>query len=421
MLSLPILSHSLRPEDYAAGPIPTLSDYTDLWAAWDTVTQRMILREELLSQPIKLRNALVFYLGHIPTFLDIHLTRATNGTPTEPSYYPQIFERGIDPDVDNPEHCHAHSDIPDAWPPVEEILDFQSRVRNRVRVIYNANILERDRKLGRALWLAFESDKTIPPPGVRPDFEAMAQRARLESVPNQWITVPGRKLTLGMDDPDNDLGPDRYFGWDNERPSSTVDIPAFAAKARPITNEEYAFYLEQTHKTPIPASWSASSADNRTSEGRANTNGSHAYMNGDGPSLTDSYLKHKSVRTVYGLVPLEFALGWPVFASYDELAGCAQWMNGRIPSMEEVRSIYAYVDEMKTKEAEKVLGKTISAVNGSATWGSLWCNIMLKQPVISHKMVSKRPHHHTLSVRTPPAPCKVQTLASSSSTLRAAT
>ena len=116
----------------------------------------MILREELLSQPIKLRNALVFYLGHIPTFLDMHITRATNGVPTEPSYYPQIFERGIDPDVDNPEQCHAHSEIPDTWPPVEEILDFQGRVRARVAALYKAKVPGTDRRLGRALWLGFE-------------------------------------------------------------------------------------------------------------------------------------------------------------------------------------------------------------------------------------------------------------------------
>ena len=146
----------MRPEGYAARPVPTLSDYYNLWAAWDTVSQKMILPEELLSQPIKLRNASIFYLGHIPTFLDMQLTRATNGVPTEPSHYTRIFERGIDPDVDNPEQCHAHSPIPDTWPPVEEILDFQARVRNRVAALYNTNAAATDRKLGRALWLAFE-------------------------------------------------------------------------------------------------------------------------------------------------------------------------------------------------------------------------------------------------------------------------
>ena len=88
-------------------------------------------------------------------------------------------------------------------------------------------------------------------------------------------------------------------------------------------------------------------------------------MSGHSQPLTDAYLKGKSVRTVYGPVPLKYALDWPVFASYNELAGCAKWMNGRIPTAEEARSIYYYVDRVKSKEeAEKVQTRTISAVNG---------------------------------------------------------
>jgi len=75
-------------------------------------------------------------------------------------------------------------------------------------------------------------------------------------------------------------------------------------------------------------------------------------------------MKNKMVRTVYGLVPLKYALHWPVFASYDELAGCAGWMGGRIPTADEARSIYSYADSLKLHEAEKQLGKTIPAVNG---------------------------------------------------------
>jgi hypothetical protein len=63
-------------------------------------------------------------------------------------------------------------------------------------------------------------------------------------------------------------------------------------------------------------------------------------------------------------VPLNFALDWPVFASYDELAGCAKWMGGRIPTVEEARSIYSHADGLKIKEAEQHLGKTVPAVNG---------------------------------------------------------
>lgn len=63
-------------------------------------------------------------------------------------------------------------------------------------------------------------------------------------------------------------------------------------------------------------------------------------------------------------MPLKYALDWPVFASYDELAGCAAWMGGRIPTFEEARSIYAYVEFIKRKEAENKLGSTVPAVNG---------------------------------------------------------
>lgn len=59
----------MNPSQYAAHPVPTLDEFQSLWTAWDTVTKTMIPREELWSKPIKLRNALIFYLGHIPTFL----------------------------------------------------------------------------------------------------------------------------------------------------------------------------------------------------------------------------------------------------------------------------------------------------------------------------------------------------------------
>ena len=150
-------SYPLKPNEYAAQPIPSLNEFEQLWAAWDIVTRHMIPEEELLSKPIKLRNCCIFYLGHIPTFLDIHLTRATGGLATKPSYQ-RIFERGIDPDVDNPENCHAHSEIPDEWPPVDEILDYQERVRNRTRSLFLEPGGEANRKLGRAMWIGFEHE-----------------------------------------------------------------------------------------------------------------------------------------------------------------------------------------------------------------------------------------------------------------------
>ncbi|KAI9781617.1 MAG: hypothetical protein M1839_005834 [Geoglossum umbratile] len=383
MLSRPPFSFPLQPEKYATRPVPDLSEWESLWAAWTTVSIGMIPQEGLFSKPIKLRNACIFYLGHIPTFLDIHLTRATTGIPTEPSYYSQIFERGIDPDVDNPEHCHAHSEIPESWPPMQEILVFQDKVRDRVRRQYSAGAIKTDQNLGRAVWMGFEhemmhletllymllqSDKSLSPPGiVSPDFEALANQAEIHAVPNEWVTVPEQKISIGLEDPEDDLESNRFFGWDNEKPKRNTVVASFQAKARPITNQEYARYLEATNEQGLPASWISEpyahglSQTNGGKDGHAN--GSSGHANGSKPPSQD-YLDGKFVRTFFGKVPLAQTLHWPVVASYDELAGCAKWMNGRIPTANEVRSIYAHVDKAKAKGVEHVLSSTFSAVNG---------------------------------------------------------
>ena len=335
----------------------------------------MIPGEELLSKPIKLRNACIFYLGHIPTFLDIHLARATKEALIGPSYYVQIFERGIDPDVDNPELCHAHSELPDEWPPVEEITDFQQRVRARVKSLYHTGAAEHEHAIRKAMWIGLEhetmhletllymlvqSEKTLPPAGaVRPDFDAMAREARVKAVDNQWFELPKRTVTLGMEDDDADHVTKRFFGWDNEKPRRTVEVAAFEAKARPITNGEYFQYMTQNAIQKIPASWTDSiKSGNHINESSNGYQNGHA--NGDSNGL---FIEGKFVRTVFGPVSLKLALDWPIMASFDELAGCANWMGGRIPTMEEVRSIYENVEESKAKEFESALQKTIPAVN----------------------------------------------------------
>ena len=358
----------MKAEEYAANPVPSIQDWEDLWAAWDAVTQRMIPEEELLGKPIKLRNACIFYLGHIPTFMDIHLTRATRGKPTEPSHYPKIFERGIDPDVDNPEQCHSHSEIPDSWPPASEILGFQNRVRMRTKKQYESG-QHKDQRIGRALWIGYEhemmhletllymlvqSEKTLPPPNtIRPDFETMAQQAKRSTVLNKWLDIPAQDITIGIEDSDDNSGPEHFFGWDIERVPRTVHVKAFSAQGRPITNGEYAAYLESTGKQSLPASWASIDHPDEMDGNEAKPS-----------SPSSAFLQGKAVRTVYGLIPLRFALDWPVSASYDELKPCALYMGGRIPTMEEARSIYKYVEEMKKKEAENVSGRTIPAVNG---------------------------------------------------------
>ena len=218
------------------------------------------------------------------------------------------------------------------------------------------------------LYMILQSDKTVPPTQFTPDFEGLAKTANRMAVPNQWIKIPPSSLSIGMDDPENGRGPNRYFGWDNEKPRRAIDVHAFEAKARPLTNEDYARYLYENDISEIPASWTYSpemSLPKRRAE--AHVNGNQIYMNGGSPPLTDAFTNGKFVRTVYGPVPLRDALHWPVFGSYNELASCAKWMHGRIPTAEEVRSIYNYAEAVKSKETDSILTRKISAVNGYET------------------------------------------------------
>lgn len=349
------------PKDYAATAAPTLQEWAQLWQLWDTVSRDMIPEEELLQKPIKLRNACIFYLGHIPGFFDIKLTQTfPEEGPTHPAHYHQIFERGIDPDVDNPEQCHAHSEIPDTWPPLEEMLAYQERVRQRVKDIYDRGDAATP-KGARCLWLGYEheamhletllymlvqSDKTRPPSATpEPIFSTLAEQDASQTIENQWFSIPDQDIIIGMDDPETESGPPRYFGWDIEKPPRRAHVKAFQAKARPITNGEYAEYIQQTGKE-TPASWKSLSKHD----------GRNGLTNG-----VSSFVEDKAVRTVWGDVPLKFALNWPVAASYDELSACATFMGGRIPTIEEARSIYRFVELNKEKAAAD--GRTIPAVN----------------------------------------------------------
>ena len=215
------------------------------------------------------------------------------------------------------------------------------------------------------LYMLLQSDKTRAP-GATPDFEALARQARSAAVPNEWFKVPASRISVGMNDPENDQGPDRYFGWDNEKPQRSVQVPAFKSQARPLTNEDYARFLDQTSQTKIPASWTSWDGDSPSTHmnGEPHVKGNRVYLNGDSPAVTKAYMDGKFVRTVYGLVPLKYALDWPVFASYDELARCAAWMGGRIPTADEARSIYNYVDINRNKHTDSILTKKVSAVNG---------------------------------------------------------
>ncbi|KAF3157371.1 hypothetical protein TWF225_008485 [Orbilia oligospora] len=367
LLHNPTARTGLQPKEYAKEPCPSLGEWEELWKIWDLVTLSMVRKDQYLTKPISLRNPILFYLGHIPTFLDVQLSRTADLAATRPVHYRDIFQRGIDPDVDDPTKCHNHSAIPDTWPKLDDVLDFCGRVRNRVRAIYS-NGDSSSVRLQRGLWLGFEHevmhletlmymllqhDLTVPPAGVpEPDFRAQFLLDSTKATEGEvWIKIPGQKIVLGTNDREEEGG---FFTWDNEKPALVSSVAPFEAFSRPITNGEYAMYLKSTKSTSYPKSW--------TTEGRNPNTNVLAEVNRDDPS--PAVFNGVFVKTAFGPVPLTYAQYWPVIASYDELNGCANWMGGRLPTREELQVIYSHTEVVKKDLEAKKLAAMIDAVNG---------------------------------------------------------
>lgn len=327
------------------GNIPTLDEWRTLWKAWDTVTLKMIPEEMLHQKPIDLRHKCLFYIGHIPTFVDMLLSKSIGGAPSEPAYFWKIFERGIDPHVDDPTHCHNHSEVPEKdedWPTLTSILAFRDRVRQRLINVYDeleSGKRTLTRNLARTLVMTLEHEGfhvetllymliqragsgTLPPPGFCAPEWAMLRRNATFS-PQLPLPVLGPcDLTVGHDDSEADdksgssSGADvvnHTYGWDNESPARVVHVGAFKAEWGPVTNMEYlAFWThrmsEEEREVPMPKSW-----------------------------VKDDESADYMVRTLYGPVRMDIAGDWPVLASYDELEAYAKWKGGRLATEPELR------------------------------------------------------------------------------------
>ncbi|TFK23689.1 DUF323 domain-containing protein [Coprinopsis marcescibilis] len=321
------------------GNIPCLEEWRTLWKAWDLVTLQMIPETMLHQKPIDLRHKCLFYIGHIPTFLDMLLSKSVGGKPTEPAYFWSIFERGIDPHVDDPDHCHNHSEVPDKdedWPDLSSIISFRNGVRDRLVRLYDElesgqRILNRN--VARTLSMTLEHEGfhietllymliqragtgTLPPRGFRsPEWTILSKQWNQISPPSSCMAQLGpAQLMMGHDDSEADdklpHNPadivDHNFGWDNESPARVVEVGRFNVDWRPITNSEYESFCKETRRSELPKSWVREDGENK-------------------------------VRTLYGPVSMSIAGEWPVLASYDELLDYARFKRGRLPTEPELR------------------------------------------------------------------------------------
>ena len=226
-----------------------------------------------------------------------------------------MFERGMDPMIDNPEVCHPHSPLPAKWPEPSKILRYRQDVINKMKRILSdgANM---NQVLHKALNMCYEHEamhletliymavQTNLTPCIKLPLPLLeVQDIAMES---GWTKILAGTVTLGLNDSDELMC--KGFGWDNEFPATEAAFPDFTIQNRPVTVHEYFTYLEQQClDEDLPASWS---------------------------HVGGSWF----VKSIYGLIPFKYAMNWPVYCSHDQATKYASFNGCILPS--EVQIVY---------------------------------------------------------------------------------
>jgi ergothioneine biosynthesis protein EgtB len=300
-----------------------------LRAAWERTDRLFALidADAMLDRPIALRHPFIFYVGHLPAFAWNQVCRSVLGRRSFDARFDDIFDRGIDPDVDDPAQCHPHPVVPDEWPKLEAVLAYRDRVRSEILASLHevpaaspTSVMAED---GRALWMALEHEQMhqetllymiqqLPPerkvrPRLAPRYPTGdALRARA-------IEIPVGRATLGVDFDSLD------FGWDNEFPSVAVTVPSFVIDSTPVTNAEFLEFLV------------GGGYDRRPLGGED-----------DWAWKERTALAHPTVwvcrngawfyQTLLDELPFAAVHDWPVYVSLAEARAYARWRGARLPT-----------------------------------------------------------------------------------------
>ena len=273
------------------------------------------------SRPIELRHPIVFYEGHLPAFSFNTLVRKGLGLPSIDPGLEALFARGIDP----AEAAAGASSQPRGWPSRDEVRAFAAEADGRVvDAMTNRDVEQPGRPLlDRAeavfsileheamhqetllyMWHRLPFDRKHRPPAYEPRTEGAPPRA-------EWIEVPAGRATLGVD------RTSVRFGWDNEFPSKTVDVPEFEIDRHDVSNSRFMEFVEaggyDDERWWRPEDW--------------------RWIRSDGiahPLFWERRGADWFWRGMFELIPLPLA--WPVYVSQAEATAFAKWRGTRLPT-----------------------------------------------------------------------------------------
>jgi formylglycine-generating enzyme required for sulfatase activity/cephalosporin-C deacetylase-like acetyl esterase len=294
----------------------------------------LLAEQAYYSRPIALRHPIVFYEGHLPGFSFNTLVKKGLGRPSIDAQLETLFARGIDPHetavgaggVGGAGRAGKAGGAgrDDGWPERDEVRAFADEAdRQVIEAILNADVdqpghplLDRAEGVFTILEHEVMHQETLLYMWHRLPFEQKRRPAgyqpRVEGVPprREWMQVPAGCATLGVP-----RGTQR-FGWDNEHPALSTNVPAFAIERHDVTNEHYLEFVDaggygkrEYWKQPFQKggrvlSWEEALAQFRDATGRP---GPAGWQQGDYPAGREDY-------------PVS-GVSWYEAAAYAEFAG----------------------------------------------------------------------------------------------------
>jgi iron(II)-dependent oxidoreductase len=260
--------------------------------------------EAYYDRPIRLRNPIVFYEGHISAFAVNTLIKLALKREGIDADFETLFARGIDPEDED-----AAKTPTDFWPsrddvqaygrdaddlivramcdgPIDDGFVPQTRNAEAALTIVEHEQMHQETLLYLFHELPYERKNPIAP------LRGNGALSRGDIV-KDMVRIPAGQATLG--------GSGGEFGWDNEFPQMRVDVVEFSIDRHNVTNGDYLEFVERTDANP-PHFW---------------TKQNGAWQR----------------RGLFELHPLP--LDAPVYVTHDEAAAYAAWRGKRLPSESE--------------------------------------------------------------------------------------
>ena len=296
--------------------------------AWFRATRRrttelfdLLTPEAYYEQPIPLRHPVVFYEGHIPAFSVNTLIKRGLERDGIDDALERLFARGIDPE----DQTTADGAAISAWPTRETVRQYAASADELILAALAHDEIERDGhpvlQRGQAVHALIEHEELHQEtlaymwhwlPVSRKRRPAGAVSVTDGPVPPaHQIPIPAGRATLGAD---IEAIP---FGWDNEFPTLSVEVPAFRIDANNVTNQDYLEFVEAGGYAD--RSWWSE--------------GDWTWRVGAAVEHPPFWRRQDGVWYWRGMFDLRLLpLAWPVYVSHAEASAYARWKGRRLPT-----------------------------------------------------------------------------------------